>query len=147
MDLRTLGLADIELLDHVAPGVFDNSVDPSYAHDFLSNPDNVLVVAMESDLIIGMATGTIYAHPDKARQMFINEVGVDDAFQGRGVGKALMAAILTEGRLRGAGEAWVATEVDNEAANALYRSTGGVMEPERCVVYTYEIQPLMEGGP
>jgi len=36
-------------------------------------------------------------------------------------------------------EAWVATEVGNSAARALYRATGGREDSERAVVYTYDL--------
>ncbi|HMS56149.1 MAG TPA: GNAT family N-acetyltransferase [Fimbriimonadaceae bacterium] len=140
MEVTVVDLGNIALMDSVADGVFDHAVQPELLHEFLTNPANVLVVAVDGGSVIGMATGIVYVHPDKPRQLFINEVGVDDAFQGRGIGKQLVAAILDAGKRRGAREAWVATEMENAAARALYRSTGGKEDPDGIVMYLYQIE-------
>lgn len=130
---------DSRLLDSIADGVFDHPVQKGFLEEFLANPMNVLIAAVDNDTVVGMATGIVYVHPDKPRQLFINEVGVDDAYQGRGIGKLLIGAILDEGKRRGAQEAWVATEVGNSPARALYRSTGGVEDPDGIVMYLYSL--------
>jgi len=130
---------EANLLDKVADGVFDHPVQADLLAEYLSVPSNILVVARDGDLVVGMATGLVYVHPDKPRQLFINEVGVDDAYRGRGIGKQLVRAMLDEGRRRGAVEAWVATEWENEAARALYASTGGQESDERIVMYLYPL--------
>jgi aminoglycoside 6'-N-acetyltransferase I len=139
LDVVVVRLDSASILDRVGEGVFDHAVQPNLLLEYLSNPSNVLVVAIESEVVIGMATGIVYVHPDKPRQLFINEVGVGDAWQGRGVGKQLIAAILAEGKRLGAQEAWVATEVDNMPARALYRSTGGKEDPTGIVMYLYDL--------
>jgi ribosomal protein S18 acetylase RimI-like enzyme len=122
----------------VAPGVFDFTVREAYLTAFLANPANILVVAVVGDTVVGMATGIAYAHPDKPLQLFINEVGVDDAYRRQGIGTALVRRMLQEGALAGCREAWVATEVDNVEAIALYRSTGGEEDETKAVVFTYD---------
>lgn len=130
---------EAHLLDKVADGVFDHPVQADLLAEYLSVPSNILVVARDGDLVVGMATGLVYVHPDKPRQLFINEVGVDDAYQGRGIGKQLVKAMLDEGRRRGGVEAWVATEWENEPARALYASTGGQASDDRIVMYLYPL--------
>lgn len=139
--IQRVQLSESHLLDRVASGVFDHAVQPDLLIEFLANPSNILVVALEEGVVVGMATGIVYVHPDKPRQLFVNEVGVDDAFQGRGLGKQLVRALLDEGQRRGAVEAWVATEWENEAARALYRSTGGQESDDRIVMYLYPLSP------
>lgn len=52
------------------------------------------------------------------------EVGVDEAFQGQGVGKALVAALRDHAMARDCRGMWVLTDHDNAAALATYRAAG-----------------------
>ena len=131
------------LLDRVDADVFDHEVRPEYLERFLANPDHLLALAVADGTVIGMASGIAYAHPDKPLQLFVLEVGVADRFQRRGVGAAVLDALLRRGREVGCREAWVATEVGNAPARGLYRALGGAEDEERAVVYTY---PLAEDG-
>ena len=70
-------------LDAVAPDVFDNAVDAVQLNRFVGDPRHILVVAIDDGLVVGMATAVEYFHPDKAPQLWINEVGVSPAYRGR----------------------------------------------------------------
>lgn len=63
--IRILGPADAAVLDRVAPQVFDNAVDPRRAAEFLADPRHHLAVALDADVVVGMASGVHYVHPDK----------------------------------------------------------------------------------
>ena len=116
------------LLERVAPDVFDHAVRPELLAEFLANPMNHLVVAVADGSVIGMATAISCVHPDKPRQLFVNEVGVAGPYRRAGVGRRLV-------------EAWVATETSNAPARALYRATGGQEDAELAVVYVYPLAP------
>ncbi len=120
--------------------VFDHQVQPELLSAFLANPSNILVVAVAEGQVVGMATGISYVHPDKPLALFINEVGVSSRFQRQGLGRKLVTLILKEGKERGCTEAWVATELNNEPARALYEATGGVPDEEHAVVYVYPLK-------
>ena len=139
--LHVVTAENAHLLDRVAPGVFDHEVRPELLSEFLANPMNHIVVAVSGGTVVGMATGISYVHPDKPLQLFVNEVGVADAYRRQGIGRGLVALLLARGERIGCTEAWVATEVSNAAARALYTSTGGVEDEELAVVYTYELSP------
>lgn len=139
--LHVVTAENAHLLDRVAPGVFDHEVRPELLSEFLANPMNHIVVAVSGGTVVGMATGISYVHPDKPLQLFVNEVGVADAYRRQGIGRSLVDLLLARGERIGCTEAWVATEVSNAAARALYTSTGGVEDEERAVVYTYELSP------
>jgi ribosomal protein S18 acetylase RimI-like enzyme len=113
------------LLKNVAPNVFDNEVDDRLVSEFLSDDRHHIAVAIDNGQVIGFASGVHYVHPDKPAEMFINEVGVADEYQGRGIGKAIMKTLLDHARSLGCVNAWVLTERSNKAAMALYASTGG----------------------
>jgi hypothetical protein len=70
--LRRLGPDDFDLLMGVAEGLFDNPMDPDQTRAFLADPLHEAVLAFAGDEIVGMATGTIMLHPDKAPALFIN---------------------------------------------------------------------------
>ena len=97
------------------------------------------MVALEAGIVIGMASGIAYVHPDKPPQLFVNEVAVAARCQGRGIGKLLLTSLLRRGRELGCTEAWVATEEGNSRARALYTSAQGKEDPERAVVYTFSL--------
>lgn len=63
-------------------------------------------------------------HPDKAPEMFINELGVAEAWRRRGVARDLLRALGDIARNRQIHTLWTATEPDNLAALATYRSLG-----------------------
>jgi len=139
VSIHLVSTANSRLLDHVDEDVFDHKVQPALLQTFLANPANVLMVAVAEDQVIGMASGIAYVHPDKPLQLFVNEVGVSGRFHRQGVGKRLLAALLQRGVELGCHEAWVATELGNAAARALYSSVGGKEEDERAIVYIYSL--------
>ena len=55
---------------------------------------------------------------------WIDDVVVDEAARGRGVGEALNRAALDEARRRGAKEVDLTSRPDREAANRLYHASG-----------------------
>jgi aminoglycoside 6'-N-acetyltransferase I len=88
-----------------------------------------------------MASGVHYVHPDKEPQMFINEVGVSAAYEGQGLGRRLLTALLGRASELGCTEAWTATEPDNARAQALYRKVGGIKDDTAFVMFTFPIAP------
>lgn len=123
--VKVLGAGEEGLLSCVADGVFDNPVDPRLSAEFLNDPRHHIAVAIEAGLVVGFASGVDYIHPDKPRELWINEVGVAPSHRRRGVGHAVLAALLESGRKLGCSSAWVLTDQSNNAAIALYRSLGG----------------------
>jgi ribosomal protein S18 acetylase RimI-like enzyme len=138
--VRLLGPDDAEVLEHVAQGVFDETVDHELTLEFLSDPRHHLAVAIADGEVVGFASGVHYVHPDKPAQLFVNEVGVAPPFQRRGIGRRLLAALLERGAAIGCSEAWVGTEVDNRAARALYAAGGGVEDDKPFVLATFPLR-------
>jgi [ribosomal protein S18]-alanine N-acetyltransferase len=109
-----------------AEGLFDHSVDLEATQRFLADPANVLLIAYEEGLPAGFVSGTALSHPDYAEpEMFLNELAVDEAFQSRGIGRALVAELWRLARSRGCRGMWVLTDDDNVPANRVYRAAGG----------------------
>ena len=94
LDFRILTAADITILDHVAPDVFDDDLQPTLVSEFLRDDRHHLAVAIDNGQLVGFASGVHYVHPDKPSELWINEVGVAPSHQGRGIGKAVMRTLL-----------------------------------------------------
>jgi ribosomal protein S18 acetylase RimI-like enzyme len=123
--IRDLCPQDLDLLLAVPPGLFDNALLPDQARAFLHSPANILLLAYDGDLAVGMATATILLHPDKPPALFVNEVGTRESHLRQGVATALMQRLIEIGRARGCEGIWLGTEPDNTAALGLYRKLGG----------------------
>lgn len=140
IEIRKLGPGDEAVLEKVAPGVFDEPVRPDLTKRFLATPSYRIFVALDGDLVVGMATGFTHFHPDKDEEFFVNELGVDDDYRRRGIGERLLRAILAEARAMGCPDAWLGTEHVNGPALALYRKVmAGEDTEEPMSVFTYEL--------
>ena len=123
MELRWLGPGDEgEVLR--AAHLFDDAVDEAWARRFLGQPDHHLGLAVRDGRPAGFVSGVEMTHPDKGTEMFLYELGVDDAHRGQGIGTALVQALVDRSRARGCYGMWVLTSRDNAAALATYRATG-----------------------
>lgn len=136
---RILGPGDTSVLGRVAPGVFDNEVDPRLTAEFLADSRHHMAVALDGDLVVGMASGVHYLHPDKPPELWINEVGVAPTHQGQGIGRQLLEALFERGRSLGCREAWVGAEASNTPARRLYAAVGGVEAHEPFVMVEFRL--------
>lgn len=125
LKFRLLRPGDAALLERVADGVFDCAVHPRLAAEFLEDPRHHMAVAIDDETVVGMASAVDYFHPDKPRELWINEVGVAPTHRRSGIARHLLGMLFAHGRANGCREAWVGTEHDNVAARALYESLEG----------------------
>jgi ribosomal protein S18 acetylase RimI-like enzyme len=125
IEVRVLLPGEEAVLARVAPAVFDNDIDPALARDFLADPHHHIAVAIDNGVVVAFASGVDYIHPDKARELFVNEVGTAPTHRDRGLGKAVLGALLDCGRAAGCKIAWVLTDTDNRPARALYAALNG----------------------
>lgn len=139
--IRLLGTGDDAVLRRVAPEVFDGPVDPRWTAEFLADARHHLAVALDGDLVVGMASAIHYLHPDKAPQLWINEVGVAPTHRRRGIGQRLIDALLRLAERLECTEAWVLTDDrHNDAAHGLYAAMGGQPTPNGSVtMYTFPL--------
>lgn len=126
IEIRLLAPGDDALLCGVAEDVFDNPVDPALARSFLADGRHHIVAAIDDGIMIGFVSAVDYIHPDKPAELWINETGVASSHQRQGIARKMLEAMLSHGRGMGCVSAWVLTDRTNGAANALYRSVGGV---------------------
>jgi ribosomal protein S18 acetylase RimI-like enzyme len=137
INYRLADSGDAAFFEQVADGVFDKPVDPKLLTEFLSDQRHHIAVADDDGIIVGFVSAVDYLHPDKVAQLWLNEVGVAPSYQGRGIGKALMELMIDHARSLGCSEAWVLTDANNEAANAVYRASGGT--PSDQIMYSFPL--------
>ncbi|MEX1279901.1 MAG: GNAT family N-acetyltransferase [Acidimicrobiia bacterium] len=123
MEVRRLGPTDAE--EVVGAGhLFDRDPDPAWTRDFLSRDGHHLLLAYEDGDPVGFISGVELAHPDKGVEMLLYELGVDEPFRRRGIGRALIGALADLGRERRCRSMWVPIEGGDDVAAAVYRSAG-----------------------
>lgn len=137
--IRVLGPEDLPVLDAIAPDVLDGPVNREWAAEFLADPRHHLAVAIDSGVVVGMASGVHYIHPDKPPELWVNEVGVSEPHQNRGIGRRLLQALFVRGLAVGCTKAWVGTEPSNTAARRLYQVVGGVEDESPFVLVSFTL--------
>jgi ribosomal protein S18 acetylase RimI-like enzyme len=125
VQIRVLGPDDDHVLTNVAPEVFDGPIDPDLTREFLRDPRHHIAVSIQNGVVIGFASAVHYVHPDKAPQLWINEVSVAPPHRRRGLGRGMLTRLFDVARTRKCTVAWVLTDRMNTAAMALYASLDG----------------------
>jgi ribosomal protein S18 acetylase RimI-like enzyme len=125
IEVKILRRGDEKVLMNVAAEVFDNPINPEFTREFLEDKRHHIAVAIDDGVVVGFASGVHYIHPDKPPELWINEVAVAPTHRRRGLGKAVMNALLEVGRANMCAVAWVLTDRHNAAAMRLYKSVGG----------------------
>lgn len=134
---------DLALVCTAAPGVFDHSPRQELTAEFLGDPRHHLVAALDKGIVVGFVSAVHYVHPDKAAELWINEVAVASHHQNQGLGRQMLDSMLSLGSKLGCRCAWVLTDSDNTAAMRLYASAGGVPEAKPTVLFEF---PLVENS-
>ena len=131
-----VGSGAARLLDHVAPDVFNASIDPALLGSYLAQPGTMLLVARDGELVVGQVKAAIHWHPDKPADLYIDEVGVAGSHQRRGIARLLIAEIERWARERGCVDIWLAADVENDAARQLY---GNFADSKPCLLYFWDL--------
>ncbi|HVW89457.1 MAG TPA: GNAT family N-acetyltransferase [Gaiellaceae bacterium] len=112
--IRRLGPGDEAVVEALA-----EQAEPRTA--LLRDERTVFLAAFAGERPVGFAFGYLLPRRHgKPASMFVYEIAVEERYRRRGIATDLMRSLLAE-----APEAFVLTELDNDAANALYASLGG----------------------
>jgi ribosomal protein S18 acetylase RimI-like enzyme len=104
----------------------------------VASPACTLLVARDGDgTILGSLTLVVFPIPTGTRA-WIEDVVVDEAARGAGVGAALNSAALDTARQLGAKTVDLTSRPSREAANRLYRRLG--FEPRETNVYRFDLR-------
>ncbi|ROP38692.1 GNAT family N-acetyltransferase [Saccharothrix texasensis] len=108
--------------------LFDDVPREDATRAFLADERHHLLIAYVDDEPAGFVSGVETIHPDKGVEMFLYELGVDEAHQRRGIASALIDRLIGVARERGCTGVWTGTEKDNAAALATYRRAGAELD-------------------
>lgn len=92
--------------------------------DRLSDERLSLVVLLEDDRVVGAASLSLLTTAGLGRIGHVDDVVVDDALRGQGLGRVLMDAVHDEARRLGCRHLDLTSRPSRVAANALYQSLG-----------------------
>ncbi len=125
-----------DLLHQVNARFPDHQWEATNAARFCDDAANVLLIAYRGDTLCGMLIAYRLQCLDGRRaQVFIDEVDVHEDSWRRGIGRAMLAAIMHIAREMDAAEVWVQTHASNAPAVGLYRAVGGIPEdPDETIV-------------
>jgi ribosomal protein S18 acetylase RimI-like enzyme len=114
-----------------------------YGWAWLAQPANVLMVATQRSNPIGFALGYLLDRVDAAHPMlFLYEIDVAAPYRRRGIGRHLVEAMKAVACAHGVLKMWVQTSPSNLAAQALYRSTGGMPHADVDLLYVWTNEML-----
>ncbi|MDP9068891.1 MAG: GNAT family N-acetyltransferase [Actinomycetota bacterium] len=119
---------------------FDNRFSAHSLSEFLQDEDHIYLLAYVGSDLAGAAHAYLLQHPAGHLVVYIDEVDTAKPHRRQGVATALMNELLLWSRKRGAKEAWLGTEDDNEPAKALYRKLNP-HEEELGWIFTYNTEP------
>jgi len=143
MRIEQLGPGDEERV-LAAADLFDDAPDPAWTAAFFARDGHHLLMAFEGERAVGFVSGVETIHPDKGIELFVYELGVHEDHRRKGIAGALLDELEAIAAAQGCHGLWVATESDNVAALATYRSAS-YTPPEPCVVLVRELGEPGEG--
>lgn len=128
----------IEAFQRLVPQLSSSNPPPTQEElaEIISAPSTVLFIARLDEHIVGTLTLATFRIPTGIRA-WIEDVVVDSAARGHGVGEALNQAAILEAHHRGAITVDLTSRPSREAANRLYQRIGFVARDTN--VYRYNV--------
>jgi ribosomal protein S18 acetylase RimI-like enzyme len=129
-----------EAFQRLVPQLTNNNPPPS--RDLLaalvkSESSTLLVARADDGSLIGAANLTVYLVPTGTRAI-IEDVIVDEAARGQGLGEALVRRCLEIAREKGAPAVTLTSNPKREAANRLYQRMGFIKRETNAYVFKFE---------
>ncbi len=135
MSIRRLGAGDGPQLQELCRLFKARVPSDEQAAAFLAR-DDIYVWAAEVDgELAGFAYAYVLLRIDGDTSVFLYELGVDERFRRRGLGRALVDEARSLAESVGAAKMWVDTSYDNEPARRTYATAGGQPAAEATLVY------------
>lgn len=115
----------VEAFARLIPQLSKSSPPPTAIElkEMIESPASDVLVAYEGDQILGTLTLVVFRIPTGVRA-WIEDVVVDDAARGKGVGEILNRFALDVARSKGAKTVDLTSRPSREAANRLYQRIG-----------------------
>jgi ribosomal protein S18 acetylase RimI-like enzyme len=115
----------IDAFERLTPQLSSSSPPPTREQlaEIVASPVTVLFLARDGATIVGTLTLAVFRIPTGLRA-WIEDVVVDDAARGQGVGEALSTAAITRAKTVGAVSIDLTSRPSREPANRLYQRIG-----------------------
>jgi ribosomal protein S18 acetylase RimI-like enzyme len=128
-----------EALRHLLPQLSSSAVPPDRAAvaAIIGSPATTLLAARLDGRIAGLLTLAVFPIPTGMRA-WIEDVVVDEAARGQGIGRALTTEALALARAAGAKTVDLTSRPSREAAGRLYERVGFTTRRTRLYRYTFE---------
>jgi len=139
VDIATEATPDlVETIGRILPQLSKSSPAPTTAEiaEIIDSPASDLLVARVDGRIVGTLTLVIFRIPTGMRA-WIEDVVVDDAARGQGVGEALNRFALDVAKQRGCKTVDLTSRPSREAANRMYQRIG--FQARETNVYRYDL--------
>ena len=136
ISIRRVNQANAALLDRVADDVFNDAIDPQRLDAYLAFPGSMLIVAVDGDLVVGQVKAAVHMHPDKAPDLYVDEVSVAPTHRRRGIARMMLDETERWARERGCADIWLAANPDNVAARSLY---GSFAQSKDSILYFWDL--------
>ena len=129
----------VTFLQRLLPQLSSSAAPPSeeLARKIVDSDSSRLLIVRENDEVLGMLTIVIFPIPSGVRA-WIEDVVVDEAGRGKGVGEALNQHALGLARAEGARTVDLTSRPSRDAANRLYKRLG--FAPRETNVYRFEVE-------
>ncbi len=137
VEVHRITAGDAQLIAE-ASHLFDAPPQPETTASFLARPGHHLLIAYHDGVPAGFASGVEVAHPDKAVELLLYELGVDERYRRHGFGTALVRAMVRLAASLGCRSMWVPVDEGDTAAIATYRA-GGAGPPEDATIMTWDL--------
>jgi ribosomal protein S18 acetylase RimI-like enzyme len=128
----------VEAFVRLIPQLSSSSPAPTRAQldELVASPSTVVFMARVDDVLLGSLTLAFYRIPTGLKA-WIEDVVVDAAARGAGIGAMLNEAALAEAQRRGAKDVSLTSRPSREAANRLYVRLGFVLRDTNLYRYTF----------
>jgi len=119
---------DVDLIaafDRLVPQLSSSAPPPTADElaEIIASPATTVFVARVDDVVVGTLTLVVFRIPTGMRAI-IEDVVVDDAGRGKGVGSALTRAAISHAESQGCRTIDLTSRPSREAANRLYQQLG-----------------------
>lgn len=144
MPVRRLITADSDLAARAINILKQPSTPASASHlaQFLSRPENILLVADDHDTPTGFLVAYFLDRVDRAQRMVcLYEIGVATDHRQQKIGRTLIEHLKKLCCDENIMKVWVITDRANAAAVRLYESTGAQHDGLESLVFVYNPQP------
>ncbi len=128
----------VEAFQFLVPQLSSSALPPNRVQiqEMVDSPAVILLMAREEGRLVGTMSLVVFRIPTGVRS-WIEDVVVDQAMRGKGIGEALTQAGIDKARELGVKTVDLTSRPSREAANRLYQRMG--FQPRQSNLYRYTI--------